>query len=85
MMEKLGSTVLLDPAPSSKDETTTSSLYVIDGIDVVPEEDVWQIEVTKNVRERNSISGPKTGISCDCEPRGSRCFQDHERLRRKDG
>ena len=51
MMERLGSTVLLDPAPSSKDEMTTGSLYAIDGIDVVtalvPEEDVWQFEVTK--------------------------------------
>ena len=48
----MGSTVLLDPAPSSKDETTTGSLYAIDGIDVVTalvpeEEDVWQFEVTK--------------------------------------
>ena len=44
MMEKLGSTVLLDPVPSNKDETTTCSLYAIDVIDVVtalvPEEDV---------------------------------------------
>ena len=51
MMERLGSTVLLDPAPSSKDEATTGSLHAIDGIDVVtalvPEEDVWQFEVTK--------------------------------------
>ena len=51
MMERLGSTVLLDPAPSSKDETTTGSLQAIDGIDVVtalvPGEDVWQFEVTK--------------------------------------
>ena len=51
MMESLGSTVLLDPAPSSKEETTTSGLHAIDGIDVVtalvPEEDVWQFEVTK--------------------------------------
>ena len=51
MMERLGSTVLLDPVPSSKDEMTTSSLHAIDGIDVVttlvPKEDVWQFEVTK--------------------------------------
>ena len=51
MMERLGSTVLLDSAPSSKDEATTGSLHAIDGIDVVtalvPEEDVWQVEVTK--------------------------------------
>ena len=51
MMERMGSTVLLDSAPSSKDEATTGSLHAIDGIDVVtplvPEEDVWQFEVTK--------------------------------------
>ena len=51
MMKRLGLTVLLDQAPSSKDETTTGSLHAIDGIDVVtalvPEEDVWQFEVTK--------------------------------------
>ena len=35
MMERLGSTVLLDLAPSSKDEATTGSLHAIDGIDVV--------------------------------------------------
>ena len=84
MMERLGSTVLLDSAPSSKDEKTTGSLYAIDGIDVatalVPEEDVWQFEVTKNVRERDSVSGRRTGICCDCEPRGSQCLQNHQRL-----
>ena len=51
MMERLGSTVLLDLAPSSKDEATTGSLHAIDGIDVVtalvPEEDVRQFEVLK--------------------------------------
>ena len=51
MMERLGLIDLLDPAPSSKDETTAGSLHAIDGIDVVtalvPEEDVWQFEVTK--------------------------------------
>ena len=31
MIERLGLTVLLDPVPSSKDETTTGSLYAIDG------------------------------------------------------
>ena len=45
MTERLGSTVLFGPVPPSKDETTTGSLYVIDGIDVmtalVQEEDVW--------------------------------------------
>ena len=51
MMERLGSTVLLDPAPSCKDEATTGSLHAINGVDVatvlLPEEDVWQFEVTK--------------------------------------
>ena len=51
LMESLGLTVPLDPAPSSKDEATTGSLHAIDGIDVVtalvPEEDVWQFEVLK--------------------------------------
>ena len=51
MMESFGLIDLLDTAPSSKDETTASSLHAIDGIDVVtalvPEEDVWQFEVTK--------------------------------------
>ena len=51
MMERLGLTVLLHPTPSNKDETTTSSLHVTNGDNVVtalaPEEDVWQLEVTK--------------------------------------
>ena len=51
MMESFGLIVLLDSAPSSKDETTTGSLHAINGIDVaaalVPEEDVWQFEVMK--------------------------------------
>ena len=51
MMERLGSTVLLDPTPFSKDETTPCSLHAIDGIDVVTalvqEEDVRQFEVMK--------------------------------------
>ena len=56
MMENLGLIVLLDPAPSSKDETTIGSLHAINGIDIVaslvPEEDVWQFEVMKtNARE----------------------------------
>ena len=50
-MESLGLIVLLDPAPFSKDETTTSNLRANDGNDVVaalvPEKDVWQFEVTK--------------------------------------
>ena len=45
-MESLGLIVLLQPAPSSKDETTTGCLHAIDGNNVVaalvPEEDVWQ-------------------------------------------
>ena len=48
MMESLRSTVLLDPAPSSKDEATTGGLHAIDGIDVVtalvPEEDSVAVE-----------------------------------------
>ena len=59
MMERLGSTVLLVPAPSSKDETTTGSLYANGGIDVVtalvPEEDVWQFEVTKTCERENQF------------------------------
>ena len=50
-MESLGSTVLLDPAPLSKDETTIGSLHAINGNDgvaaLVPEEDVWQFEAMK--------------------------------------
>ena len=44
MMERLVSTVLFDPAPSSKDEKR-----------------------------------------CDCEPRGSQCLENHQRLRNKNG
>ena len=73
MMESLGLIVLLVPAPSSKDEATTGSLHAIDGINVVtalvPEEDVWQFEVTKTcAREIQFHAGRRTGISCDCEP-----------------
>ena len=72
MMERLGSTVLLDPAPSSKDETTTGSLYAIDGIDVVtapvPEEDAWQFEVTKTRARKIQFQDGEQEISCDCEP-----------------
>ena len=49
IMESLGSIVLFDPAPCSKDEAT-GSLHAIDGIDVVTAlvpEDVWQSEVMK--------------------------------------
>ena len=60
MMERMGLTVLLDLAPSSKDEATTGILHAIDGIDVVTalvlEEDVWQIEERrKRARERFSF------------------------------
>ena len=68
MMERLGSIVLLDPVPSSKDETTTGSLYAIDRIDVVtalvPEEDVWQFEVTKTcAREIQFQDGEQESIA----------------------
>ena len=68
MIERLGSTVLLDPAPSSKDETTTGSLYAIDGIDfvtaLVPEEDVRPVEVTKTcAREIQYQDGEQESIS----------------------
>ena len=68
MMERLGSTVLLDPAPSSKDKATTGSLYAIDGIDVVtalvPEEDVWQYEVTKTcAREIQFQDGEQESVA----------------------
>ena len=56
--ESLGLTVLLDPASSSKDETTTGSLHAIDGNNVVtalvPEEDVWQFEVMKTCAKKQS-------------------------------
>ena len=60
MMERLGSTVLFVPVPTSKDEMTTGSLYEIDGIDVVtalvPEKDVWQSEVTKTCAKKKKTS-----------------------------
>ena len=64
----MGSTVLLDPAPSSKDETTTGSLHAIDGIDVVtalvPEDDVWQFEVTKTcAREIQFQDGEQESVA----------------------
>ena len=67
-MERLGSTVILDPAPSSKDGTTTGSLHAIDGIDVVtarvPGEDVWQFEVTKTcVREIQFQDGEQESVA----------------------
>ena len=68
MMERLGSTVLFDTAPSSKDEATTSSLHAINGIDVVtvlvPEEDVWQFEVTKTcAREIQFQDGEQESVA----------------------
>ena len=67
-MERLGSTVLLDPASFSKDETTTSSSHAIDGIDVVtalvPEEEVWQFEVTKTcAREIQFQDGEQESVA----------------------
>ena len=57
MMDSLGLINLLEPAPLSKDETTTGSLHAIDGIDVVtalvPEEDVWRSEETISFRTEN--------------------------------
>ena len=68
MMDRLGSTVLLDSAPSSKDEKTTGSLYAIDGIDVVtapvPEEDVWQFEVMQTcAREIQFQDGEQESVA----------------------
>ena len=68
MMERLGSTILLDPVPSSKDETITGSLYATDGIDVVtalvPKEDVWQFEVTKTcARETQFQDGEQESVA----------------------
>ena len=68
MMESLGLIVLPDPAPSSNDETTTGSLHAIDGIDfvaaLVPEEDVWQFEVTKTcAKEIQLQDGEQESVS----------------------
>ena len=68
MMESLGLIVLVDPAPFSKDETTIGSLHAIDGIDVVaalvPEEDVWQFEVTKTcAREIQFQDGEQESVA----------------------
>ena len=63
MMESLGLIVLLDPAPASKDETTIGNLHAIDGIDVVAAGCV-AVRGDENVRERNSVSRRRTGISC---------------------
>ena len=68
MMESLGLIVLLDPAPFSKDETTTGSLHAIDGNDVVaalvPEEDVWQVEETKTcAREIQFQDGEQESVA----------------------
>ena len=87
-MESLGLTVLLDPAPLSKDETTIGSLHAINGIDVatalVPEEDVWQFEVTKTcVRELQFQDGEQESVAI--VTMRIPMFQDHQRLRSKDG
>ena len=72
-MESLGLTVLLDPSPSSKDEATTSNLHEIDGINVVtalvPEEDVWQLEVMKTrARKIQFQDGEQESVAIvDCE------------------
>ena len=68
MMESLGLIVLVDPAPFSKDETTIGSLHAIDGIDVVtalvPEEDAWQLEVTKTcAREIQFQDGEQESVA----------------------
>ena len=68
MMESLGLIDLLDPAPSSEDETTASSLHAIDGIHVVtvlvPEEDAWQFEVTKmSAREIQFQDGEQESVA----------------------
>ena len=85
MMERLGSTVLLDPAPSSKDESTTGSLHAIDGIDVVtvlvPEEDIWQFEVMKTcAREIQFQDGEQESVAIvDREdPSVSKTINAHE-------
>ena len=68
MTESLGLIDLFDPAPSSKDETTTGSLHAINGIDVVavlvPEKDVWQIEETKTcAREIQFQDGEQESVA----------------------
>ena len=70
MVESFGSTVLLYAAPSSKDEATSCSLHVIDGINVVtalvPEEDVWQIEETKTcAREIQFQDGEQESVAIE--------------------
>ena len=52
----------------AKDEKTTGSLYTIDGIDVatalVPEEEVWQFEVTKTyAREVQFQDGEQESVA----------------------
>ena len=68
MMERLGSTVLLNPPPSSKDEATTGGLHATDETDVVtalvPEDDVWQFKVTKTcVREIQFQDGEQESVA----------------------
>ena len=52
MMESLGLTDLLDPAPYSS----------------CPRGGCVAVRGDENVRERDSVSRRRTGISCDCEP-----------------
>ena len=89
MMESLGSIVLLDPAPLSKDETTTGSLYAISGIDVVtalvPEEDAWQFEVTKTcAREIQFQDGEQESVAI-VDREDPSVFKNHQRMRKKNG
>ena len=100
-MERLGSTVLLDPAPSSRDEATTGSLHAIDGIDIVtalvPEEDVWQFEVTKTcarkIQFQDGEQEPVAIVKCEdpsvsktmnvCEKRMGKKLDSKEMRKRK--
>ena len=88
MMESLGLIFLPDPAPSSKDETTIGSCTRSTDRRCggsCPRGVCVAVRGDENVRERNSVSRPRTGISCGCGLRGSQCPQNHQRLRNKDG
>ena len=83
MMESLGLIVLLDPAPFSKDETTTGGLHAMDRLDVVtalvPEEDVWQFEVMKTcAKERFSFKTENRNQFRLWTAR-SQCLQNHNK------
>ena len=82
IVERL-STVLFDPAPSSKDETITSSLHAVNGIDavtaLVPEEVVWQFEVTKTrARKIQFHDGEQESVAI--VNREDPSLQNHQRL-----